>query len=106
MLAGLVDNVLLRRYLTGVPAITPRAAQVEAFILQHVLEHPRDIARVTAEHFGISRQAANKHLKRLLDEGKLVASGATRNRSYEPAILAKEAFTLKVSPKLAEDRVW
>lgn len=61
---------------------------------------------MTAEHFGISRQATNKHLKRLLDEGKLVASGATRNRTYAPAILAHEGFELKVSPKLEEDRVW
>lgn len=88
------------------PATTLRAAEVEAFILQHVLEHPRDIARVTAERFGISRQAVNNHLKRLLGEGKLVASGATRSRSYAPAILAHEKLELKVSPRLEEDRVW
>ena len=83
-----------------------RTADVEAFILQHVPKHPGDIARVAAEHFGISRQAVNRHLKRLIDEGKLVATGATRNRQYAPAPLVVEVFELQVTPKLAEDVVW
>jgi DNA-binding Lrp family transcriptional regulator len=33
-------------------------------------------------HTGISRQALNRHLNRLIDDGKLVRTGATRNTRY------------------------
>jgi DNA-binding GntR family transcriptional regulator len=62
-----------------------RGAEIEAFLLGHVEAHPADIAKVTAEHFGISRQAANKHLARLVAEKKLTARGSTKGRTHVPA---------------------
>ncbi|AKT41580.1 ArsR family transcriptional regulator [Chondromyces crocatus] len=87
-------------------ATSPPAGELETFILQQVLEHPDDIARITAEHFGITRQAVSRHLKRLVEEGKLQASGATRSRTYDLAILSEDAFSLDVSPALDEHEVW
>ena len=41
-----------------------RGEKVREYILQQVAEHPGDITRCVAEHFGITRQAANAHLQR------------------------------------------
>ncbi len=38
-----------------------------------------------AGYFGISRQAANKHIKALLIEGKITKEGVTRGARYRPA---------------------
>ncbi len=84
----------------------PRAAEIEAFIADQVVEHPSDIARLTAERFGISRQAVNRHLARLVEEGKLSAEGSTRSRKYVPVLRVKETFDLPLSPSLEEHRVW
>lgn len=83
-----------------------RRAEIDAFILKEVLAHPGDIARLTTEHFGISRQAVSRHLNRLVAEGKLVATGATRSRHYSPVLLVNEAFDFQVSPSLDEHDVW
>ena len=42
-----------------------RGEKVRRFILNHVEKHPTDIAKLTAEHFEITRQAVNKHLQKL-----------------------------------------
>ncbi len=47
-----------------------------------VAQHPREIGRLAAEHFGISGQAANKHLRSMVAAGILDASGNTRARRY------------------------
>jgi anti-sigma regulatory factor (Ser/Thr protein kinase)/biotin operon repressor len=39
-------------------------------------------SRALCEHLGISRQALNVHLNRLIDEGRVVRTGATRNTRY------------------------
>lgn len=78
---------------------------MESFILGQVGDHPADIARVTAAHFGISRQAANKHLSRLVAEGKLAAEGSTRSRSYKVRPRVDE-IEMAVTKDLREDRVW
>ena len=39
-------------------------------------------SRTLCKHLGISRQALNVHLNRLIDEGRVVRTGATRNTQY------------------------
>lgn len=80
--------------------------EIRTYILENVEKHPRDIARCTAEKFGITRQAVNKHLKRLLAEGALVESGRTRNRTYRPASLAQWTKSYPIVPGLDEGAVW
>ncbi|MEO7330103.1 MAG: DUF4325 domain-containing protein [Minicystis sp.] len=86
--------------------VTARAAEIDAFIFDQIVLHPSDIARVTAEHFGISRQAVNRYLTRLVDEKMLSAEGSTRSRKYMPVLQVNEAFTLPLSSSLEEHRVW
>jgi len=52
------------------------------FILENVEKHPSEIAKVVAEKFKISRQAANKHLQKLVKEKTLSTVGNTRSRVY------------------------
>ncbi len=65
----------------------------------------RGLAAALAKEFGISRQAANVHLTRLIEAGELAAEGATQARVYR---LAERAQATRTYPRqgLSEDRVW
>jgi anti-sigma regulatory factor (Ser/Thr protein kinase) len=89
--------------MTGVRA---RGEEIRRFILDHVHAHPDAIAKVAADRFGISRQAVNKHLLRLVREGCLSESGQTSGRSYKLAPLAKWTRSYEIVPGLAEDVIW
>lgn len=86
--------------------VRSRGEDVREFIVKHVGKHPSDIARVTAEKFGISRQAVNKHLARLVEERALVQTGNTRSRAYALASMAPWSKTYRIEPGIAEDIVW
>ncbi len=86
--------------------VRARGEDIRRYILQHVEKHPTDIARVTAEHFEITRQAANKHLQRLTSAGSLAETGHTRNRSYKLCPLSEWKKAYQITPDLAEDLVW
>lgn len=79
---------------------------VRRFIVEHVENHPGDIAKVAAERFDITRQAVNKHLQKLTAEGCLTETGKTRNRVYKLAPLHTWTRTYEIVPGLAEDLVW
>ena len=83
-----------------------RGRVIRDFIVAHVRTHPEDIAQVCADHFGVSRQAVNKHLQRLIADGLLTAQGATRNRRYSLAILDEKDFVVPLADNTDEDTVW
>lgn len=88
-----------------------RGENVRKYIIENVEQFPNDIARKTADHFSITRQAVNKHLRRLTAEGFLTEEGETKSRVYKlPALSEWErAYNIAdryVSPPLAEDTVW
>ena len=80
--------------------------EIDRFILAELPRHPNDIAKVTAERFGITRQGVSRHLRRLVSLGVLTATGATRQRQYGFATLGKTGVWLSITPELHEDRVW
>jgi biotin operon repressor len=86
--------------------VRARGEDVRRFILEQLEKHPSDLSKVTAEHFGITRQAVNKHLQRLRFEHAVLESGKTRNRTYKLAPLVEWREQYEISPELAEDRVW
>ncbi|MGH8201480.1 MAG: STAS-like domain-containing protein [Steroidobacteraceae bacterium] len=86
--------------------VRARGEDVRRFILEKVGHHPGDISRVTAEHFGITRQAVNKHLDRLAMEDSIIQTGKTRSRSYKLATLLEWRDDFQMLPGLAEDSVW
>jgi anti-sigma regulatory factor (Ser/Thr protein kinase) len=83
-----------------------RRQEIQDFIVSHVQEHPSDIAKLAADRFGITRQAIHKHLRRLTDEGVIIADGNTRNRVYRSALKAGLGKVYQVADKLSESSVW
>jgi biotin operon repressor len=88
-----------------------RGENVRKYIIENVEKFPNEIARRTAEKFSITRQAANKHIRRLTAEGFLTEEGETKSRVYKLAALASwwkeyEIAERYASPPLAEDIVW
>jgi uncharacterized protein DUF4325 len=86
--------------------VRTRGEEIRRFILENVEEHAGDIARLTSDHFQITRQAANKHLKKLSQEGALSEDGHTRNRSYTLAPKVEWAQDYELSTSLEEDLLW
>lgn len=82
-----------------------RSEAVRNFIIANVTEHMRDIVAVTAARFGLTRQAVNKHIHKLIAQQLISAQGNTRNREYRlcPGKTATLTFDLK---GLQEDVVW
>jgi anti-sigma regulatory factor (Ser/Thr protein kinase)/biotin operon repressor len=86
--------------------VRARGEDVRKFILENVEKHSMDVSKVTAEHFGITRQAVNKHLQRLTAENALTETGKTRSRAYKLCPLVEWQRQYQISPELAEDQVW
>lgn len=86
--------------------IRTRGEQIRRFVIAHVRAHPEDIARVTAAHFDISRQAVNKHLQLMVEEKTLTAEGKTRSRTYRLYPLVQWSRTYRLDGALAEDVAW
>ena len=64
------------------------------------------MTKATAKQFGITRQAVNKHIQRLRNEGVLRVSGKTRARAYQLAPLLEWNNVYEIETGLAEDIVW
>jgi len=79
--------------------------EIRRFILENVEDHRGDITPVTAERFGISRQAAHRHVTHLVVSDLLIASGATRSRAYAPKPLADFSVQFPLQG-LEEDKLW
>jgi len=91
--------------------VRSRGEDVRKYIIENVEKFPNDISKKTAQRFGISRQAVNKHLRRLTDEKALSETGETRSRAYKLAPLVEWQKTYSIadfrdSPVLGEDVVW
>lgn len=79
-----------------------RGRLVRRYILEHIDSNSQHIVRSTAFQFGISRQAVNKHLSRLVKEGLLTARGTTRNRTYSLTILRQKCTEVPLTNGAAE----
>src|SRR5579883_2073613 len=82
-----------------------RGHEIERFILWNVEANPSNIVTKTAEHFGISRPAAFRYVKKLVGDRALLARGTTRNTKYELAVLEEKVINLSLSG-IEEDSVW
>lgn len=83
-----------------------RTRTIQSFIIEHVDDDPKGIARRVAQAYGISRQAANRHLDSLVDAGVLDQAGQTRARAYMLRRMAALSRELRVTPVLNPGRVW
>ncbi|HEX5131353.1 MAG TPA: hypothetical protein VFX92_02575 [Candidatus Krumholzibacteria bacterium] len=83
-----------------------RTLSIREFILDAAAADPRSLARRVATAYGISRQAANRHLDLLVESGHLEQSGKTRARVYRLRRTSSLTRELRVTPVLNPDRVW
>jgi|CZKS01.1.fsa_nt_gi anti-sigma regulatory factor (Ser/Thr protein kinase) len=86
--------------------VRARGEDIRRFILSDVEKHPKDVSARTAERFRITRQAVNKHLKKLVIEKALTPEGKTRYRSYRLAALSEWRHLYHIAPGLEEDQAW
>ena len=86
--------------------IRTRGEDIRRFILEHVEKHPNDVAKLTSQHFKITRQAVNKHLRRLISEKSLTETGETRKRAYKLAALVEWRKRYAITPDLEEYILW
>ncbi|MEZ5535077.1 MAG: DUF4325 domain-containing protein [Thiolinea sp.] len=86
--------------------IRKKSEDIRSFILTNVTEHPQDIATITAEEFNITRQAVNKHIRKLVDQNSLAVSGATKSRVYTLQTLVTWTHHYPLADTLEEYEVW
>lgn len=79
---------------------------VRRFIIAQVEKHSGDIAKIVSDKFGITRQAANKHIQNLVLENALIPEGKTRSRSYKLAPLILWTKIYQIQSGITEDRIW
>lgn len=79
---------------------------VRSFIFNNIEHHSADIVARIVEEFQISRQAAARHLQKLVAEGVLVAAGHTKSRSYRLALALDWHRSYALSQSLEEHAVW
>ena len=93
--------------LISMSRVRARGEDIRRYILENVEKNPGEICKITSHHFGITRQAANKHLKRLVSEKSLSESGKTRNRIYKLSPLSEWVNHYQISPgALTEGDAW
>ena len=85
---------------------TARGEEIRRYILRNVQANPRTISRLAGEEFGVGRQAINRHLQRLVEEGALRQEGRTNSRVYRLAVVRKWNRIYSIGENPAEDVVW
>lgn len=88
------------------PGARKRGERIREYILQNVRNHSRDITAMAAKEFGISRQAINHHIRRLVDDKVLNVKGTRSRPNYELRRLLQEEYNFKIDASLEEDVVW
>jgi anti-sigma regulatory factor (Ser/Thr protein kinase) len=83
-----------------------RGQEIRQFILDNVEHHPKDVANLATEVFGISRQAVNKHIQCLVEQKALRAQGTTRSRHYILQALEQWEHIYDLKGQLEEHIVW
>lgn len=86
--------------------VREKGEQVRSFILANIEGHNGDIAALAAKKFGITRQAVNKHLVRLREQGTIVKEGSARSPVYKMVPMVAKSFVYQLTPSLQEDVVW
>ncbi len=82
-----------------------KSSNIRDMILDNIDMHPSDITTFIAENFSISRQAAHRHVAKLVKEGILQTEGTTRSRLYRLKQVVDFSKVLEITD-IEEDKVW
>jgi predicted transcriptional regulator len=84
-----------------------RNAEVRSAIMNRIAAgNGVRIAAHIAEQFGLSRQAATRHVRTLAQEGHIRPIGNTRNRTYLVAAIPYSLSSFPITATLSEHDVW
>ena len=84
----------------------PGFDEIKKFIVENVVEHPRDITILTAKKFAVSRQAVLRHLNKMISDSILTVEGKTKDRAYFLSPIVEQVFRFNITPELREDKIW
>ena len=84
---------------------TARGREIRDFLVQAIPDHPSDLVSVVRNRFGISRQAVNRYIREMVDQGLISAEGNTKQRRYSLKVLWSKRLTVPLA-SLEEDQVW
>jgi anti-sigma regulatory factor (Ser/Thr protein kinase) len=81
--------------------------EIKDFICERIFKkETQGLSKAVSEHFGISRQAAQKRIKKLVDAGVLEMSGATNAAKYALVPLVDKSISFKLTSEMTEDDIW
>lgn len=82
-------------------------AEIQKWLVEQIAAaQDADVASRATEHFGITRQAVARHLRKLIDNGSIVAEGKTKARRYKLATVKQLTQNYQLSEEFHEDVVW
>lgn len=79
---------------------------IRDFVIKKIRNQKKDITKIISERFNISRQAAHRHIKKMVDEGLISQTGNTKARVYEIKQILKKEFVYQIKTSTDEDKVW
>jgi DNA-binding Lrp family transcriptional regulator len=79
---------------------------VRAFIVYELSHAQTSIVELVVRRFGITRQAAARHVRKLIEAGVIEGVGNTRARKYVIKEQVLASFETEIVQGLAEDRLW
>jgi len=83
-----------------------RSEKIREFILTSIADNPVGISKIIEKKFRISRQAANKHLKKLEQQGSIASKKSGRNRYYYLTPIEEWKTEIPLTEKSEEGVVW
>ena len=79
---------------------------VRRYIINNLSNHQKDIIKMVVRKFGLSRQAALRHMYVLVTDGKVTVNGKTKDRIYQLKPLVKKTFSFPITSNLTEDKLF
>lgn len=86
--------------------VRKRGEAIREYIVQNVATHSTDITSITAKKFGITRQAVNHHVRRLVDQDSLTVGGTRSRPIYQLRPDSQHEYHFDLDGTLEEDVLW
>ncbi len=83
-----------------------QAQKIQAYLLKNISQHPHDIVRVTMTQFDVSRTTVLRHLSHLINAGKVIKTGNTKQTTYALTNSKQQKIHLKLNQSFDEFEVF
>lgn len=80
--------------------------EIENYILEYISENPKNVSSAISAMFGVSRQTANIHLRRMVKDNLLQQKGTTKAREYTLVPMSRKSLRFDISPTTEENAIW